>query len=226
MYKAIFLDIDDTVFNFKKCSESALEKTFSAMELEYDENTFDAFSEIDEGLWTKQKRNQLTVAEVLDVRFVHLKRKIGIDYDSDQVKTHFGNLLGEQCIMEPGIEKVLERLSDEYRIYAASNGVLTMQENRLQLSGLRKYFTDLFVSDDIGYAKPDINYFKECLNKTDLKTSEILMVGDSLASDIAGANIAGIESCWYNPYGLENNSEVESDFEINHLDDLIRLLDV
>lgn len=226
MYKAVFLDIDDTVFNFKKCSERALEQTFSTMKLNYDESIFDAFTVIDEGLWIKQKRNQLTVAEVLDMRFVHLKEKLGFDYDSDQVKTHFGDLLGDQYIMEPGIEKVLEKLSSEYSIYAASNGVLTMQENRLELSGLREYFTDLFVSDDIGYAKPDSCYFTECLNRTDLETTEILMVGDSLTSDIAGANIAGIDSCWYNPYFLENNSEVEADFEVHHLNDLTRILDV
>ena len=128
--------------------------------------------------------------------------------------------------MEPSIEEVLERLSADYRIYAASNGVLVMQENRLQLAGLRKYFTDLFVSDDIGYAKPDINYFKECLNRAGLAISEVLMVGDSLASDIAGANIAGIESCWYNPYSLENKSEVEADMEISHLNDLAGILKV
>lgn len=226
MYKAVFLDIDDTVFNFKKCSERALEKTFSAMELNYDESIFDAFTEIDEILWTKQKRNELSVDEVLDVRFVQLKEKLGIDYDGDRLRTHFVHSLGEQYIMEPGIENTLERLSGSYRIYAASNGVLTMQENRLQLSGLRKYFTDLFVSDDIGYQKPDTNYFKECLNRAGLEPFEILMVGDSLIADIAGANAAGIESCWYNPYGLENNSEVEADMEINHLNGLTGILDV
>ncbi len=226
MYKAIFLDIDDTVFNFKRCSKGALEKTFSEMELEYDESIYKAFNEIDEGLWVKQKRNELSVDEVLNVRFVQLKEKLGLDYDSDLFKMNFGYSLGEQCIMEPGIEEVLERLSADYRIYAASNGVLVMQENRLQLAGLRKYFTDLFVSDDIGYAKPDINYFKECLNRAGLAISEVLMVGDSLASDIAGANIAGIESCWYNPYSLENKSEVEADMEISHLNDLAGILKV
>ena len=226
MYKAIFLDIDDTVFNFKKCSEKALEKTFSKMELEYDENIYDVFTDIDEALWAKQKRNEMSVAEVLDVRFVHLKERLGVDYDSDQARMNFGHSLGEQYIMEPGIENLLERLSADYGIYAASNGVLSMQENRLQLAGLKKYFTDLFVSDDIGYQKPDINYFKECLNRTGLKASEILMVGDSLISDIAGANAAGIGSCWYNPYCLENNSEVEADMEINHLNDLAGILDV
>lgn len=226
MYKAVFLDIDDTVFNFKKCSERALEKTFSAMELNYDESIFDAFTEIDEILWAKQKRNELGVAEVLEVRFVQLKEKIGLDYDSDQVRMNFAHSLGQQYIMEPGIENMLERLSGLYRIYAASNGFLAMQENRLQLSGLRKYFTDLFVSDDIGYQKPDINYFKECLNRTGLETSEILMVGDSLSSDILGANAARIGSCWYNPYGLENNSEIEADMEISHLNDLSGILDV
>ena len=103
-------------------------------------------------------------------------------------------------------EEVLKEISTDYKIYAASNGVLTMQENRLQLSELKKYFTDLYVSDDIGYAKPNINFFTESMDRAKLRPSEILMVGDSLVSDIAGAREADIDSVWYNPYGLENLS--------------------
>src|SRR5699024_7981123 len=112
------------------------------------------------------------------------------------------------------------------RKYTSSYGVLATQENRLQLAGLRKYFTELFVTDDIGYAEQDINYFKECLNRAGLTISEVLMVGDSLSSDITDANIAGIESCSYNPYSLENKSEVVADMEISYLNDLADILKV
>lgn len=224
MYKAIFLDIDDTVFNFRHCSESALKETFSTMDIEYNNDIFNVFFEIDDGLWTRQKRNELTVDEVLDVRFIDLAKKLNINYDSQQVKRHFGNLLGQQIIMEPGIEDVLEKLSKDYKIYAASNGVLNMQDKRLQLSGLRKYFTDLYVSDDIGFAKPNINFFTESLRRAGLTNADVLMVGDSLISDIQGAREAGIDSCWYNPYGLENESEVKLDFEISHLKGLLKII--
>lgn len=224
MYKAIFLDIDDTVFNFKKCSESALKETFSALNLEYNKNVFESFSAIDQRLWKQQKEELLTVAEVLDIRFAELSETLGLDYDSNLAKEHFGNLLGEQYVMEPGIEEVLKELSADYKIYAASNGVLTMQENRLQLSELKKYFTDLYVSDDIGYAKPNINFFIESMDRAKLKASEILMVGDSLVSDIAGAQAADIDSVWYNPYSLENLSEINADYEIKELHELTGIL--
>lgn len=224
MYKAIFLDIDDTVFNFKKCSESALKETFSTLNLEYNKNVFELFSAIDERLWKQQKEELLTVADVLDIRFAELSETLGLDYDSNLAKEHFGNLLGEQYIMEPGIEKVLKELSSDYKIYAASNGVLTMQENRLQLSGLKRYFTDLYVSDDIGYAKPNINFFTESMDRAGLEPSEILMVGDSLVSDIAGAREAGIDSVWYNPYSLENLSKINADYEIENLHELAGIL--
>lgn len=224
MYKAIFLDIDDTVFNFKKCSEGALKDTFSTLNLEYNNNVFESFSEIDERLWKQQKEELISVADVLDIRFRELLETLGLDYDASHVKTHFGNLLGEQYIMEPGIEAVLKNLSADYKIYAASNGVLTMQDNRLELAGLKQYFTDLFVSDDIGYAKPNINFFSESMKRSGFLSSEILMVGDSLVSDIQGAREAGIDSCWYNPYGLENESEVKLDFEINHLKGLLKIV--
>src|SRR5699024_7290950 len=142
MYKAIFLDIDDTVFNFKKCSESALKETFSMLNLNYNNNIFESFTAIDERLWKEQKAQLLTVADVLDIRFAELSDTLGLNYDSNLAKDHFGQLLGEQYIMEPGIEEVLKKLSAEYKIYAASNGVLSMQENRLKLSGLKRYFND------------------------------------------------------------------------------------
>lgn len=224
MYKAIFLDIDDTVFNFKKCSESALKETFSTLNLEYNKNVFESFSAIDERLWKQQKEELLTVAEVLDIRFAELSETLGLNYDSNLAKEHFGKLLGEQYIMEPGIEEVLKELSADYKIYAASNGVLTMQENRLQLSELKKYFTDLYVSDDIGYAKPNINFFIESMDRAKLKASEILMVGDSLVSDIAGARAADIDSVWYNPYSLENLSKISADYEIKDLHELAGIL--
>ncbi|HBV24176.1 MAG TPA: noncanonical pyrimidine nucleotidase, YjjG family [Jeotgalicoccus sp.] len=224
MYKAIFLDIDDTVFNFKKCSESALKETFSTLNLEYNKDVFESFSLIDERLWKQQKEELLTVADVLDIRFVQLSDTLGLDYDSSLAKEHFGRLLGEQFIMEPGIEEVLKEISTDYKIYAASNGVLTMQENRLELSGLNKYFTDLYVSDDIGYAKPNINFFTESMNRAKLKASEILMIGDSLVSDITGARAAGIDSVWYNPYGLENLSKISADYEIKDLHELAGIL--
>ena len=220
MYKAIFLDIDDTVFNFKKCSESALKETFSMLNLNYNNNIFESFTAIDERLWKEQKAQLLTVADVLDIRFAELSDTLGLNYDSNLAKDHFGQLLGEQYIMEPGIEEVLKKLSAEYKIYAASNGVLSMQENRLKLSGLKRYFNDLFVSDDIGHAKPDISFFTESMERADLYPSEILMVGDSLVSDIAGAQNAGIDSVWYNPYGLTSESRIQADYEINHLHDL------
>lgn len=224
MYKAIFLDIDDTVFNFKKCSESALRGTFSTLNLEYKKDVFEAFSAIDKQLWKQQKEELLSVADVLNIRFAELSKRLELDYDSDIAKEHFGNLLGEQFIMEPGIEELLEEISADYPIYAASNGVLTMQENRLQLSGLKKYFTDLYVSDDIGYAKPNISFFRESMNRAKLKPNDILMVGDSLVSDIAGARAAGIHSVWYNPYGLENLSKIRADYEIGNLHELPGIL--
>lgn len=224
MYKAIFLDIDDTVFNFKKCSESALKETFSTLNLEYNKNVFESFSAIDQRLWKQQKEELLTVAEVLDIRFAELSETLGLNYDSNLAKEHFGKLLGEQYIMEPGIEEVLKELSADYKIYAASNGVLTMQDNRLRLSELKKYFTDLYVSDDIGYAKPNIKFFTESMDRAKLRPSEILMVGDSLVSDIAGAREADIDSVWYNPYGLENLSKINADYEIKDLHELDDIL--
>lgn len=194
------------------------------LNLEYNKDVFESFSAIDERLWKEQKAELLSVADVLNIRFKELSETLGMDYDSNLAKEHFGNLLAEQFIMEPGIEEVLEKISVDYKIYAASNGVLTMQENRLELSELKRYFTDLYVSDDIGSAKPNIGFFTESMKRAGLEPSDILMIGDSLVSDIAGARDAGIDSVWYNPYGLENETDIEADYEIKELHELADIL--
>src|SRR5699024_1379910 len=154
------------------------------LNLEYNKDVFELFSAIDERLWKQQKEELQSVADVLDIRFAELSETIGLIYDSKLAKEHFGNLLGEQYMMAASIKEVLKNISAYYKIYAAPKRMLTMQKNRLQHSSLKRYFTDLYVSDDIGSAKPYIRFFTESMKRAGLEPSDILMIGDSLVSDI------------------------------------------
>ena len=100
---------------------------------------------------------------------------------------------------------MVQSLSKNYKIYAASNSQKSMQENRLKLAGLFEHFTDFFISDDIGYEKPNVKFFEESLRRAELSSDQVLMVGDSLISDMYGAYNAGLDRCWYNPYKLDQN---------------------
>ena len=106
-------------------------------------------------------------------------------------------------------------------------------------SGLDQLFDLIFISEDIGAEKPAKEFFDkafadidawydqknnslDCVDK--LKNEEVIIIGDSLTSDIKGANNAGIKSCWYNPKGLVNDKDVNIDFEIKDLHEIFDIL--
>lgn len=106
----------------------------------------------------------------------------------------------------------------------ASNGGKDIQYNRLRKVDLEKYFKYFFISEEIGYNKPDINFFNYIFEKTKITSPErVLIIGDSVSADIQGGNLAGIKTCWYNPKGLESDS-TKKDFIITDLLELEKII--
>lgn len=111
------------------------------------------------------------------------------------------------------------------RQYALTNGVTKTQQNKLRLSGLDQILDGIFISEEIGYPKPERRYFEKCFGQIpDFKRQKALMVGDSLSSDMQGGNNAGVACCWYNPGGLENHTKLKIDYEIKNLWEVEELL--
>ena len=127
---------------------------------------------------------------------------------------------------------------------AASNGTKVAQLKKLKNSGLDQLFELIFISEDVGAEKPSIDFFDKVLTdastwlreneatclesngvyRGELKPSEVIIVGDSLTSDILGGNNAGIKTCWYNPKKLVNDMNVKVDYEIQDLHEVMRLI--
>lgn len=223
MYKALFFDVDDTLLNFKLCSRAALSNSFESFHIQYDHSFFDLFYKIDHELWSRQKQGLLSVQDVIDCRFKELFSLLKIGVDSNEFQNVFHENLSGEYILESGAWEIIRYLSSKYKLYVASNGFLAMQQSRLRSAGLLPYFSGLFVSDDIGYEKPNKRFFDECLNRSKLESKEILFVGDSLEADILGAYNSGIDTCWYNPDNKTNDRDLKIDYII---DDLSQLKDI
>ncbi|QQD84246.1 YjjG family noncanonical pyrimidine nucleotidase [Jeotgalicoccus sp. ATCC 8456] len=223
-YKAIFLDIDDTILNFPKSSEGAFKDTFKHFNLDFTEDLYKVYLEINDDLWKQQKEEKITVNDVINTRFSILSEKLNLGVEPNLIRDHFQAGLGCQHFLEVNADLAIKELAKSYKVYAASNSELSMQENRLKLAGLYEYFTDLYISSDIGYEKPNVNFFEESLQRAQLSPNEVLMVGDSLISDMYGAYNARIDRCWYNPYKLEKSHEVPLNYEVNDLKELLEFL--
>lgn len=224
MYQAIFLDIDDTLLDFKAASESAFYKSFERLDLYADDEIYQKFQNIDRSLWIEQKAGKISVQDVINLRFKELFSLLDIDLDAMKMRDLFQSHLSLEAECEDGAYELLEYLYPKYQLYAASNGIFTMQYSRLKLAKLLPYFSGLFISDDIGYEKPNPHFFEICLQKSQASKADVLLIGDSLEADIKGAMNSGIDACWYNSTSKVHNTDYSMQYTVNSLLDLTKIL--
>ena len=129
------------------------------------------------------------------------------------------------CFRDNGYELV-KKLQGRYRQFVVTNGTFVAQERKLRKSGIGELVEEAFISDLIGFEKPSIEFFDYVFEKIgEYDKNEVLIIGDSLTSDMQGGNNAGIVCCWYNPNHLENTKNVKIDYEIEDLWQLEEILE-
>lgn len=223
MINTIFMDIDDTIFDFNQCSYDALFETCALLNITFSEETYRLFRFLDAALWQEQKKGELTVEDVMSLRAGRFAEQTGTPELAGEFQLTFRQALSSQTALVPDAEKLIRSLSPCFPLYAASNGIKDVQISRLKNAGLFPFFAGIFVSDDIGFEKPDIRFFKVCLSRIRRKPDEVLMIGDSLRADIAGAAAGGLKTCWFNPKKQANSSAIIPDYEISGLLEFLTL---
>ena len=194
MYRAIFIDIDDTLLDYIPCCREAFE--FALPEHpEY----FDLFFEISGRLFSEAKHGLHTIAEVMELYPKEFIATIGYPPEAvDPFKHAFRAAWGKTHTLVPGAKEMLENLQAKgYRLFAASNSFGHLQRNRLENAGILPYFEDTYISMDIGYDKPDIRFYQEALRRCGLQPHEVLMIGDSMTTDVIGAQKAGMDALFF-----------------------------
>lgn len=211
--KAILLDVDDTLMNFRKCSYNALKKTMAKFSLKMDDDFFDMFSSYNEYLWSEYASARLSRNEVLYGRWEHL-----LNVDSFEFEKDFQSFLGQEYVLFDDAIEILEYLYSKYDLYVVSNGVMKGQLSRLKLSQIDKYFKNIYISEAIGYPKPERKFFDFCLKDINCDLDDILIIGDSLEADMIGGINAGIHTCFVNRNHIETDLKI--DFEVHCLSDI------
>jgi len=204
MLKAVFFDIDDTILDYDKCAVSTLQTACKTLGVPYSEEVQQEYRRVDDALWARQKLGELTIPQVLDRRNAHMMDYLGLQ-DGISFQEAFIQAFAESCDLTDGVEAVLNRLKARgIPMYCASNGFYDVQVNRLTKAGVLRYFTELFVSDTVGYEKPHPRFFAHCLTETGYAPNEVLMIGDSVTADIKGALQAGWHVCYFNKNGKDS----------------------
>lgn len=227
-YSVIFWDLDQTLLNFDMSMEHAIRVVFERFGLDIDEAVIERYDAINRSYWNRLELGEITKEEVTVGRFRTLFQELEIHHVApEEINVVYQKELGNVFFYMDGAKELVTKLRDMgYRQYVVTNGVNSTQANKMKLSGLDRIVDGVFVSELIGYPKPMKEFFDTCFAALpDVKKDEIILVGDSLTSDMRGANNAGIAACWFNPDAKENDTDVRTDYEIRRLPDLLTILE-
>lgn len=227
--KVVLWDIDGTLLNFLEAEKNAIRKCFEIFNLgECTDEMLKIYSEINKKHWEMLERGELTKAQVLEGRFIEFFTLYNINTSViPDFNKEYQVQLGETiCINDNGYELV-RMFKNHVKQYAVTNGTKVAQDRKLKKTGLGELFDGVFISDEIGFEKPLAEFFEPVWNRIGkYEKDEILIVGDSLTSDIKGGNNIGIRCCWYNPAGIKTDLDLKIDFEIKNLKELIKILEI
>ena len=224
-YTTILLDADDTIFDFGACEGEALRLAFEQYGFRMNDEIKAAYAKINKDLWKQYEKGIIDKNTVICTRFQLLFERFQMNGDKKGFEDTYQELLGMQHFLIEDALQVIEYLYRKYDLYIVTNGVTKTQLRRFGESGLDRYMKRIFVSEETGFQKPMKEYFDYCferMNNHDL--DKMMIIGDSLSSDIKGGNNAGITTCWYNPASLINNTDASVDIEIKQLRELFNLL--
>lgn len=227
MIKTLLWDIDGTLLDFGKAEKYGIRKCFEVFSLgECTDEMLSRYSVINRKYWEMLERNELTKPEVLRGRFEEFFRTEGIKFDKiDEFNLEYQYRLGDKVFFcDNGLETV-QFLKGKVKQYAVTNGTFVAQSRKLSQSGLDKIFDGIFISDEIGFEKPAIEFFNAVQNKIgEFNHDEVMIIGDSLTSDIRGGNNADILCCWYNPHGGKKRDKLRVDYEITDISRVLEIL--
>ena len=225
-YEVLFFDADDTLFNFKKSENFALDKLMSSIDTDLEKSyCIEIYKEINNNIWKEFEQNLISSDELKIERFKRFADKINLSQDPKILSNMYVNFLAEASFIYKETEELLSYLYKKYKIVIITNGLTSVQNKRIKESIIKDYFDAVIISDEIKIAKPDPKIFDYALNVINHTNKEsVLMIGDSLSSDVKGGINAGIDTCWFNPNNKKNNSSLIPKYEISTLLELKNIL--
>lgn len=224
-YDVILLDVDGTLLNFDQAETDGMKVVLGRYGFEPTSELLELYHQVNCAAWAAFERGEVTKEKLVCDRFETFFGALGKEVDGAQVENLYRGLLDRSAILIDGAVEICGYLRDRYDLYIVTNGTSSTQYKRLAASGLDGYVKDIFVSEDAGSQKPQKEYFDYCFSRIpDADPSRMLIIGDSLRSDILGGNVAGTDTCWYNPGRKPREDEIRVDYEIRDLLELKQIV--
>lgn len=227
MIRSLLWDVDGTLLDFRAAETAAVKSLFDEFSLgRCTDEMVRRYSRINMAFWEKLERNEIPKSRVLIGRFEQFFREIGIPVSlAEEFNRRYQIRLGDTIVFRDDSINVIRSLQGHVKQYVVSNGTTVAQTRKLKLSGLGELMDGIFLSEAIGAEKPNKAFFDAVFENIRPRClDEVLIIGDSLTSDIRGGNNAGIRTCWYNPERKEAPEEYRIDYMISDLHEAIPLI--
>lgn len=219
MYTTILWDLDNTLLNFTASEKYAFQTCMRNAGITPTDELLAAYSKINLSFWKMLERGEITKDALLAQRFVSFFESVQITgVDVTLFKDTYQRLLGSVYYYLDDSLTLCEKLHRTHRQYIVTNGVAATQRSKLNLSRLATVIDGVFISEEIGFEKPSVEFFERSFAGIPaFQKEEAVIIGDSLTSDMQGGNNAGIACCWYNPAGQPAPAHIRIDHEIRNL---------
>lgn len=228
MIKVILWDVDGTLLSFRMAERNAMHACMEAFGLgELTDEMLREYSTINATYWKRLEQGEMTREQILRGRFVEFFQNHGIDTScADAFNREFQVRLGDTVVFNDRADALVRALRGRVRQYAVTNGTLTAQRRKLEKSGLDRMLDGVFISEQVGVEKPGKGFFDAVFAHIGAYApEEVLIVGDSLTSDMQGGNNAGILCCWYNPDGHSAPANLRLNYIISDLNQVADIVD-
>ncbi len=221
VYDVILFDLDDTLFDFGETEKWAFFNTFQSNGFPNGLTDYrDSYNTISRALWNDLEQGRISLAELKIERFKRLFIQHSLDIDAEIFGREYLENLAKEVHLIEGVTEMLDSLRGS-RLAVLTNGFQDVQLARIAGSVLNDTFEAIITSEETGFQKPQVEIFEYIFNKLQITDkSRVLMIGDSLTSDIQGGNNYGIDTCWFNPRQKENSTATRPTYEIQNWKDL------
>lgn len=224
-YKVVIFDLDNTLIDFDQMEIGSFNETLQAQKISSSFNLFKTYQEINKELWQGLEQKKYKKEEILTLRFEKLFQSHKIKASAEKTSQMYLDNMVNHLTMIEGAYDILKALKGKVTLVCLTNGVLEAQRSKLEKSDLNSYFDTVIISDEVGHHKPEVEIFQHMMDKIgNFDKSEMIMIGDSLSSDIQGAVNFKIKSVWFNHLNKAYDGPKIFDYEIKKLKSLENIL--
>ncbi|MGC9396779.1 MAG: YjjG family noncanonical pyrimidine nucleotidase [Anaerolineae bacterium] len=225
-YTWFLFDADGTLFDYDKAEVAALSRTFVQFGYAFDAAYLDAYRTINGQLWRDFELGTIEQERIKMLRFERLFVAIGLSsmLDAAMFSARYLENLGNCTDLIDGAESLIAALRGRVHLALITNGLQAVQRARLKQSSIGSAFEVVVISEEVGCSKPRPGIFDVAFARMGHPSKdEVLMIGDSLTSDIKGGCDYGIDTCWYNPSGVPRALDITPTYEVRVLSELLSL---